>query len=161
MPLLQRNQSGRRLLAHRRPMTSKETAMARLDTAPADGGSIENPASGAENLIGTDDLEGAPVYRASAGRIGEIEQLLFDKFSGKATYVVVKIASVGGNDVCLPIPWSLVSYNDKLACYEIDLPDRKLADAPRYRREQPWDWTSLNIRRRVYDYYQDKPPVDF
>ncbi|HVY59239.1 MAG TPA: PRC-barrel domain-containing protein [Xanthobacteraceae bacterium] len=139
--------------------------MASLDTSS--GGdrnsrdSIKDAARAAANLIGTDDIEGAPVYRASAGRIGEIEQLLFDKFSGKATYVVVKIASVGGSDVFLPIPWSHISYNDKLACYEVDLSDGKLADAPRYRRESPWDWTSPKVRRRIYDYYHDKPSAGF
>jgi hypothetical protein len=137
-----------------------EMAMASLDASSGGDRSssgLKEAARAAANLIGTDDLEGAPVYRASAGRIGEIEQLLFDKVSGMATYVVVKIASVAGSDVCLPIPWSHISYNDKLACYEVDLSDGKFADAPRYRRESPWDWTSLKVRRRVYDFYHDKP----
>lgn len=115
---------------------------------------------GTGNLIGADDLQGVAVYRAGAGRIGEIERLLFDRLTGRATYVVVKIASFSDHDVCLPIPWSLLNYNDELARYEIDLPAGKLADAPRYPSEDPWDWTNLKVRRRVHDYYQDKPAVD-
>jgi PRC-barrel domain len=45
------------------------------------------------SLIGTDKVEGTPVYRSNGDRVGQIERIMVDKFSGKVAYAVM---SFGG-----------------------------------------------------------------
>jgi hypothetical protein len=45
------------------------------------------------NLIGSDKVEGTPVYRLNGDNIGQIERVMIDKISGKVAYAVM---SFGG-----------------------------------------------------------------
>jgi sporulation protein YlmC with PRC-barrel domain len=45
------------------------------------------------NLIGSDKVEGTPVYRSNGGRVGQIERVMIDKCSGKVADAVM---SFGG-----------------------------------------------------------------
>jgi hypothetical protein len=44
-------------------------------------------------LIGSDKVEGTPVYRSDGDRIGQIERIMLDKISRKVAYAVI---SFGG-----------------------------------------------------------------
>jgi hypothetical protein len=41
------------------------------------------------NLIGTDKVEGTPVYRSNGDPVGQTERIMIDKFSGKVAYAVM------------------------------------------------------------------------
>ena len=45
------------------------------------------------NLIGSDKVEGTPVYRSNGDSVGQIERVMIDKLSGKVAYAVM---SFGG-----------------------------------------------------------------
>jgi hypothetical protein len=45
------------------------------------------------NLIGSDKVEGTPVYRTNGDEVGQIERVMIDKLSGKVAYAVM---SFGG-----------------------------------------------------------------
>jgi hypothetical protein len=45
------------------------------------------------NLIGSDKVEGTPVYRPNGDRLGQIERIMIDKLNGKVAYAVM---SFGG-----------------------------------------------------------------
>ena len=41
------------------------------------------------NLIGSDKVEGTPVYRSNGERVGQIERVMIDKINGKVAYAVM------------------------------------------------------------------------
>ena len=45
------------------------------------------------SLIGSDKVEGTPVYRSNGDRVGQIERVMIDKLNGKVAYAVM---SFGG-----------------------------------------------------------------
>ena len=45
------------------------------------------------SLIGSDKVEGTPVYRSNGEPVGQIERVMIDKLSGKVAYAVM---SFGG-----------------------------------------------------------------
>ena len=45
------------------------------------------------SLIGSDKVEGTPVYRSNGERVGQIERVMIDKINGKVAYAVM---SFGG-----------------------------------------------------------------
>ena len=42
------------------------------------------------NLIGSDKVEGTPVYRTNGDHVGQIERVMIDKLSGKVAYAVMR-----------------------------------------------------------------------
>jgi sporulation protein YlmC with PRC-barrel domain len=71
-----------------------------------------NSSKAASNLIGSDKVEGTPVYRSNGGRVGQIERVMIDKFSGKVAYAVMSFGGfLGIGEDYYPLPWSVLTYD--------------------------------------------------
>jgi sporulation protein YlmC with PRC-barrel domain len=80
------------------------------------------------NLIASDRVEGTPVRSADGTTIGTIERVMIDKLTGNVVYSVLSFnGSVGMGKRHLPIPWSRLTYDRKLAAYHLDLAEKELS----------------------------------
>jgi sporulation protein YlmC with PRC-barrel domain len=123
--------------------TGQQTNVAREETAA---------------LISSDKVEGTPVYRSNGDKIGRIENVMIDKRSGRVAYAVMSFGGfLGLGEDHYPIPWSLLTYNEKLGGYEVNLSEEQLKGAPRYSEDDGWDWQNYDSGRLVYDYYGQAP----
>jgi len=106
------------------------------------------------NLIGSDKVEGTPVYRSNGERAGTIERVMIDKMTGKVAYAVMSFGGfLGIGEDYYPLPWSLLTYNPRLGGYEINVSAQQLKDAPRYSKHESWDWSDRARDQSVSDYY--------
>lgn len=109
-------------------------------------------------LIGSDKVEGTEVYRSNGDHVGEIQRVMIDKQSGKVAYAVMSFGGfLGLGQDYYPLPWSLLTYNPKLGGYEVNVTEHQLKGAPRYGRDDNWDWNDRARARKVYDYYGVPP----
>jgi hypothetical protein len=109
-------------------------------------------------LIGSDKVEGTEVYRSNGDRIGTIERVMLDKAKGQAAYAVMSFGGfLGiGNDY-YPVPWSLLTYNEDLGGYEVNLTDAQLKGAPKFTKDQAWDYEDRAKEQALYTYYGATP----
>jgi len=106
------------------------------------------------NLIGSDKVEGTAVYGADGESIGSIERVMLDKKSGKASYAVLSFGGFPGMGADhYPIEWNALKYNPELGGYQIGLTAKQLEGAPRYSKEEEWDWNDPARFRTVDTYY--------
>jgi sporulation protein YlmC with PRC-barrel domain len=106
-------------------------------------------------LIAADKVEGTAVYRSSGDKVGSIQRVMLDKRSGKVAYAVLSFGGfLGIGDDHYPLPWSMLTYNERLGGYEVNITDQQLKGAPRYGRAESWDWSDQSRGRKVYDYYK-------
>ena len=119
-----------------------------------EGASIEVERRETPALIGSDKVEGTPVYRPDGNRVGQIERVMLDKRSGKVAYAVMSFGGfVGIGQDYYPLPWSLLTYNPRLGGYEVNIGEEQLTGAPKFAKNQSWDWTSPASGKRVFDHY--------
>lgn len=105
-------------------------------------------------LIGTDKVEGTPVYGADREKIGSIERVMLEKVSGKASYAVLSFGGfLGIGDDHYPIPWQNLKYDTELGGYLTNVTKDQLQGAPKYSSEADWDWQDTGRSRKVDDYY--------
>ena len=110
------------------------------------------------SLIGSDKVEGTPVFRSNGEHIGRIERVMIDKISGKVAYAVLSFGGfLGFGEHHYPLPWSSLTYNEDLGGYEVNLSDEQLRGAPKYETSDDWDWTDREAARRLHDYYGATP----
>jgi PRC-barrel domain protein len=110
------------------------------------------------DLIGSDKVEGTEVYRSNGDHIGEIERVMIDKRTGKVTYAVMSFGGfLGMGEDYYPLPWSLLTYNERLGGYEVNVSEEQLEGAPKYRRNEDWDWSDRERGRLISDYYGTSP----
>jgi sporulation protein YlmC with PRC-barrel domain len=128
--------------------------MATLDGAIRAQGEI--PRDETSELISSSKVEGTPVYRSSGDRIGRIENVMIDKKSGRVAYAVLSFGGfLGIGEDHYPLPWSLLTYNESLGGYEINISEDQLKGAPRYNDAK--DWENYESGKLVYDYYGQAP----
>ena len=110
------------------------------------------------SLIGSDKVEGTNVYRSNGDKVGKIERVMIDKFSGKVAYAVMSFGGfLGLGEDYYPVPWSLLTYNERLDGYEVNISDQQLEGAPKYGRTASWDWQDRKRGQQVFDYYGVTP----
>src|SRR5262245_46518432 len=106
------------------------------------------------SLIGSDKVEGTPVYRSNGERVGRIERVMIDKLTGKVAYAVMSFGGfMGIGEDYYPLPWSLLTYSPRLEGYEINIDEQQLKSAPKYSRHESWDWSDRAADRKLADYY--------
>jgi hypothetical protein len=110
------------------------------------------------SLIGSDKVEGTAVYGADSKKIGKVERIMLDKISGKTAYAVITFGGfMGIGEDYYPIPWATMKYDIELEGYRVNLTADKLKGAPKYSKQQSWDWTNRKNDQLVYDYYGAAP----
>jgi hypothetical protein len=110
------------------------------------------------SLIGSDKVEGTPVYRPSGERVGQIERVMIDKMSGKVAYAVMSFGGfMGIGEDYYPLPWSLLTFDPKLGGYVVDLTQEQLKGAPKYSKHETWDWSDHERGKKIYNYYGEPP----
>ena len=71
------------------------------------------------SLIGSDKVQGTPVYGPDGQRIGSIERVMIEKIGGKVSYAVLSFGGFFGiGDDCYPLPWPSLKYNVELDGYQ-------------------------------------------
>lgn len=109
-------------------------------------------------LIGSDKVEGTDVFNSGGDRVGTIERVMIDKIGGRVAYAVMSFGGfLGLGSDYYPVPWSLLTYNERLGGYEINLTEEQLRGAPKFRKDEPWAYGSRDRESSLYSYYGVTP----
>ena len=125
-----------------------------MTSMQTDSGRSEVPREETAFLIASDKVEGTAVYGPDGGKIGRIENLMINKFSGHVAYALLSFGGfLGIGTDQYPLPWAMLKYDEKLGGYRADITRPQLENAPRYQEDDPWDWASPQYTQRVNRHY--------
>ena len=104
-------------------------------------------------LIASDRVEGTPVFRGGGKRIGTIKRLMLDKKAGTVAYAVMSFGGfLGIGDDYYPLPWKMLTYNELLGGYQVDVTDEQLQGAPKFAQDN-WDFGDRTREAELLGYY--------
>jgi sporulation protein YlmC with PRC-barrel domain len=107
------------------------------------------------SLIASDRVEGMPVYEAHGKRIGKVERLMIDKLTGEIAYAILSFGGfLGIGADHYPIPWSMLTYNEKPDGFQLDITEEELKNAPKIEPGEDWEKTTRARNQDVYDYWE-------
>lgn len=105
------------------------------------------------DLIESDRVEGTNVYRSDGTKIGSIERIMIDKYSGQAAYAVMSFGGfLGLGHDHYPIPWAKLDYNPELGGYEVNITDEELKAAPHFDPGKEYSWDTVQ-GQKIYGHY--------
>jgi len=111
-----------------------------------------------DTLIGSDKVEGTPVYGADDRKIGSIERVMIDKLSGRVSYAALGFGGfLGIGDDHYPLPWQSLTYDTGLGGYRTAITEDQLKGAPKYADDAGWNWSDPGRARTVDEYYRSPP----
>ena len=109
------------------------------------------------SLIAADKVEGTSVHDANGEKMGSIHRIMIDKRSGRVTYAVMSFGGfLGIGDKYHPLPWNMLTYDEGLGGYIVNLDRQRLEKAPAYAEEE-LAWNDPRFGTTVTDYYGPLP----
>jgi sporulation protein YlmC with PRC-barrel domain len=85
------------------------------------------------DVISSDKVEGTAVYNNAGEKLGSIDDLMIDKYSGQVGYAVLEFGGfLGLGSDRYPIPWKMLKYSTDRDGYVVPLDKSKLEKAPKY-----------------------------
>jgi hypothetical protein len=127
-------------------------------TAAGAGGAGVN-ADETDRLIASDKVEGTAVYNRAGERLGSVQNVMIDKFSGQVAYAVMSFGGfLGIGERYHPLPWRALTYDTRLGGYVVDLGREQLEGAPSYGRDEA-PWGDPAYGRGISDHYGVPPYV--
>jgi sporulation protein YlmC with PRC-barrel domain len=107
------------------------------------------------SLITSNMVEGMPVYDARGKRIGKVERLMIDKLTGRIAYAILSFGGfLGIGADHYPIPWSMLTYNEKPDGFQLDVTEEQLKNAPKIEQGESWEQANRARNHDVYDYWE-------
>jgi PRC-barrel domain len=114
------------------------------------------PKHESHRLIASDKVEGTKVRRPNGETVGEIMRLMIDKRTGQVAYAVMSFGGfLGIGEDYYPLPWSRLTYNERLGGYEVNINEAELKNAPKYSKQQSWDWNDQRMNE-LNSYYNTR-----
>ena len=125
-------------------------------TTGSSGGSVVTDET--SRLIASDKVEGTAVYNRKGERLGDVHNLMIDKYSGQVANAVMSFGGfLGLGESYHPLPWKVLDYDTGMGGYVVDLDKDKLRGAPSFSRDKTPDWSDRSWDTRVHDYYGVRP----
>lgn len=116
--------------------------------------STTSHAASGHRLIAASRVDGTTVYNTAGEKLGHVSDIMIDKASGTAEYAVMSFGGfLGIGDKFHPLPWKLLTYDEHLGGYVVDLDKTSLEGAPAYGPADNWAWGDSAWGRRIDDYY--------
>lgn len=110
------------------------------------------------SLISSDRVEGTEVYGPGGEHIGEIQNLVIDKVSGKVVYAMMSFGGfLGLGKRYYPVPWGALSYDVTQGGYRTNLTEAQVKAAPEYNSDGSIDRFDDDWHRRVHTHYGTRP----
>ncbi|MET3970609.1 PRC-barrel domain-containing protein [Bradyrhizobium sp. S3.9.1] len=107
------------------------------------------------SLIASDRVEGTAVYDAQGKRIGKVERLMIDKLTGRIAYAILSFGGfLGIGADHYPIPWSMLTYNEKPDGFQLNVTEEQLKNAPKIEQGESWEQANRDRNQDVYDYWE-------
>jgi len=107
------------------------------------------------SLIASDRVEGTAVYDAHGKRIGKVERLMIDKLTGRVAYAILSFGGfLGIGEDHYPIPWPMLTYNEKPDGFQLDVTEEQLKNAPKIEQGESSEQESRARNQDVHDYWE-------
>ena len=108
------------------------------------------------SAISAKRVNGTAVYNPHGDRLGEIDDVMIEKTSGRVVYAVMSFGGMLGiGEKYHPLPWEVLNYDTHKDGYVVDLDEDSLKKAPYYSRDEIGN--DLSWRTKVSNYYSAKP----
>lgn len=109
-----------------------------------------------ENVVKTDDIIGKSVYGRDKEKLGKIEEIVLDKISGQARYVVLSFDTfMGFGGKYFAFPWKAISYDKDKEGFMLSVVKEKLEASQGFDKDNWPDMAQESWQTKIGGYYEE------
>lgn len=110
------------------------------------------------NVVKSTEVVGVGVKNPKKESLGEIEEVMLDKRSGRAAYVVLSFGGfLGMGEKLFALPWNAISYDQNEDCFILDRSKESLKNAPGFDKDHWPDMADTQWGKSINEYYGTRP----
>jgi hypothetical protein len=110
------------------------------------------------SLISAAKVTGTSVYNTDGELLGEINDVMLDKRSGKIAYALMSFGGfLGIGERYHPLPWAMLKYDTRQGGYVVGIPIEQLKGAPTYAANEMPAWGDRAYETSLHAYYKTVP----
>jgi hypothetical protein len=104
-------------------------------------------------LISSSKVEGTPVVGRNGERLGQIDSFMVDKYTGRVAYAVLSFGgTMGMGESLLPLPWSVLTYDEAKNGYVLGITSEQLKNAPKFKPSEAPEF-DVSYRRSLHQFH--------
>ena len=106
------------------------------------------------NVVRTEDVIDKEVFNASYEKLGKIEEIVLDKISGQAQYIVLSFDTfMGFGGKYFAFPWQAISYDKNEEVFVLNVEKDKLKESQGFDKDNWPDMAQEKWRNDISGYY--------
>ncbi|MFC3909529.1 PRC-barrel domain-containing protein [Legionella dresdenensis] len=107
-------------------------------------------------IVKASEVTGVKVTNPAGEDLGEINEVVLDKMSGKVNYLVLDFGGIlGFGNKFFAVPWQSLSYNPTDNCYILNgVTEERLKNAPGFNKENWPDFADRTVTDSITRFYQ-------
>jgi sporulation protein YlmC with PRC-barrel domain len=110
------------------------------------------------NMFSLDDLQGLTVRNTEGEDLGKLEDVVVDGGSGRVAYAVLSFGGfLGMGGKHFAIPWQALQAGSTPEYLILDVPKKRLEEAPGFDRDSPPSYADQHWGTEIYEYYGYQP----
>lgn len=105
----------------------------------------------ARGNVRTEDVIGKEVKSPQLESLGDVKEIVLDKYTGQALYIVMSFGGfLGFGEKYFAFPWKSISYNDDEECFILNVDKSRLKDEYGFSKDQ---WPDMSTWSDTVDTY--------
>jgi sporulation protein YlmC with PRC-barrel domain len=106
-------------------------------------------------VVKASEVSGVEVKNLENESLGEINEIVIDKLSGKANYLVLDFGGfLSFGNKFFAIPWHLFTYDPNDDCFVLNVDKEKLKNAPGFDKDHWPNFADAQFTTQINTYYQ-------
>jgi sporulation protein YlmC with PRC-barrel domain len=107
------------------------------------------------SVVKASQITGVKVKNTDGEKLGEINEMVIDKLTGKINYLVLDFNGIleFGNKF-FAVPWSLFHYDPNDECFLLKVSKEKLKDAPGFDKDNWPDVAEAQFSEKISNHYK-------
>lgn len=107
------------------------------------------------SIVKASQVTGVKVTNSAGENLGEINEIVIDKTSGKVNYLVLDFGGfLSFGNKFFAIPWQSFSYNKNDDCFVLNLNKEQLKEAPGFDKDHWPNFAETNVTQPITQFYQ-------
>lgn len=104
------------------------------------------------------EVIGVDVQNKTGDNLGEITEIMLDKLTGRAAYIVLESGTfLGMGGKLLALPWNAISYDQNKDCFILDIDKERLKSAEGFDKDHWPDMADRTWGTNLNTFYKTKP----
>jgi len=109
------------------------------------------------DVVKASEVTGVDVENTQGENLGEISEIVLDKLSGEARYVVLSFGGIFTSDKLFALPWKSISYDEDKDCFILNINKETLKNAPGFDKNHWPNFSDKTWGAEIHRYYGQKP----